>query len=278
MPPPGEERSRTFAVSIRATQCSSRHPEAPLRRRGKRTPGHPTWLPGGAVVAGRLRLDLECPAFLVDLGAVRGDLGRLLLGRPPERRPDERGHGFGRLSRCVASEQAGPCAVVEEVVERDDHFVTCRVHRLGAQVGQTRNERLTERRIVGNERDDRRRLCAEAARQVITRRGIDSAWIDVVPAVCAVQAEPLRGALRGSTEVAQHLVDGVLCHAPPCRHLPPATVTRPLADRVTRWRRERSAVFMSFADCSNGLSPAHVPTTSDGLSTLDVESLKLSSR
>ena len=64
-------------------------------------PRHPTGLPGGAVVAGRLRLHLECPSFPLDLGAVRGDVRRLLLGRPPERHPDERGHGVGRLGRFV---------------------------------------------------------------------------------------------------------------------------------------------------------------------------------
>ena len=47
--------------------------------------------------------------------------------------------------------------------------------------------------------------------------------------------------------------------------LPPVTVMTPLADVVTEWRRERSAVRSLPARFTSGRRPAHVPRMSDSV-------------
>ena len=76
-----------------------------------------------------------------------------------------------------------------------------------------------ERRIVGDQADDGRRLRAVSPGEVVAPGVVERSGGDLVPAGGAPQAQ-LFGPARGSLpEDVEHLVDGVLRHLPPRRQL-----------------------------------------------------------
>ena len=178
-----------------------------------------------------------------------GDLGVV----PSELAADERGRGPGGGERGRPVEQVRPGAADEHVDQRGGHLVADGVHRLGAQVRHPVDQRLAERRIIGDQAVE-----LGGARPVpAAEMGGQSAPRGLAVAVPAEQGELLRAAPGVVTEALGDDVDGVF------RHL---SVGGELAagDRDDAGRPDRHAVApgeigrpVAGADLTSGRSPAH---------------------
>ena len=161
--------------------------------------------------------------------------------------PSSGGHERGDLGRGgrrrVASEEAGPRAPGEHVVDGAGHLGSHRVHDLGLRVGETGHDRLGQRRVGARAaralRGRRRRSAsrdrpAARPRPIPPRRAAARAW-------CGSGAGPSMPSSFTATSIVSAAIRRYVVS------LPPVTVITPPADERTECRRERSAVRSLFA-------------------------------
>ena len=107
-----------------------------------------------------------------------GNLPGLLGLAPPQLGGEQGRHTGGGLERGLPIEDQGPGPAGQHIGEGVGHLVASGPHRLGPQVGQSRDQRLGERRILVAQGDHQTGLRAVAPSRCAQGRGsaVSPAW------------------------------------------------------------------------------------------------------